>query len=144
MLNKALIIAASAHDGQKDRAGVNYMIHVLTVMQNLGSDADEELRCMALLHDVVEDTDWTIDDLRNEGFSERVLAGVKAVTKVAGQNMKEYKAGIFANKDAMLVKKADLTHNSDLSRLGGKVSDKDMVRNQKYLQFIAEIDEKMG
>lgn len=144
MLNKALIIAASAHDGQKDRAGVNYMIHVLTVMQNLGSDADEELRCMALLHDVVEDTDWTIDDLRNEGFSERVLAGVKAVTKVAGQNMKEYKAGIFANKDAMLVKKADLTHNSDLSRLGGKVSDKDMVRNQKYLQFIAEIDGKMS
>lgn len=144
MLNKALIIAASAHDGQKDRAGVNYMIHVLTVMQNLGSDADEELRCMALLHDVVEDTDWTIDELRNEGFSERVLAGVKAVTKVAGKNMKEYKAGIFANKDAMLVKKADLTHNSDLSRLGGKVTDKDMVRNQKYLQFIAEIDEKMS
>lgn len=144
MLNKALIIASGAHNGQKDRAGVNYMIHVLTVMHNLGPSADEELRCIALLHDVVEDTDWTLDDLLNLGFSERVLAGVKAVTKVSGQSLEEYKVGIFANEDAMRVKKADLMHNSDLSRLGGKVTEKDLERNKKYLQFIAEIDEKMS
>jgi len=144
MLNKALMIAAAAHEGQKDRAGKNYIIHVLTVMQNLGSDADEELRCIALLHDVVEDTDYTIEDLRNEGFSERVLAGVEAVTKIAGQSLDEYKEIIFASEDAMRVKKADLTHNSDLCRLGGKVSQKDLERNQKYLQFIAEIEERMG
>lgn len=140
MLNKAIALAASAHEGQVDRAGVNYILHVLTVMQNLGSSVDDELRCIAVLHDVVEDTDYSIEDLRNEGFSERVLAGVELVTKVSGQSLAQYKEGIFSSEDAMQVKKADLTHNSDLSRLGGNVSSNDLARNQKYLQFIAEID----
>jgi hypothetical protein len=75
-------------------------------------------------------------------MSDRVIAGVRALTKVPGETLDEYKARVFANSDAMMVKKSDLRHNSDLRRLKG-VSEKDVARTAKYMQFYAEIEAKL-
>lgn len=144
MINKALILAASAHEGQTDRAGVNYMLHVLSVMHLLDDRvADDTMRSIALLHDVVEDTEVTFEDLEKYGFNYRVVSAVRALTKIKGQSLEEYKKNVFGNRDAMYVKLADLTHNSDMSRLKGKLSLRDLDRTAKYHQFISEINERL-
>ncbi len=138
MLNSALVLAAKAHDGQFDKAGLPYVLHVLQVYRNLESD-DEELSCIAILHDVIEDTDTSFADLYMAGMSERVVEGVKLLTKMPGQTYEEYVQGVLSSRDAMLVKKADLTHNMDMKRLKG-VSAKDMERMNKYIKFYHTIE----
>jgi len=146
MLNSAILLATVAHDGQYDKAGKPYILHVMRVMQNLNS-SDEELNCIAILHDTIEDTAdhkvsakrVTYEILRQAGMSERVVAGVKLLTKVPGQTADEYLQGILSSKDACLVKKADLTDNMDLKRLKG-VSEKDMTRMNKYVLSYHEIE----
>ena len=90
MLGTMLVIATNAHAGQFDRGGAPYILHPLKVMHYLKSD-DEELMCMALGHDVIEDTAVTYQDLRDAGISERVIAGIRALTKQPGQTYDEYK-----------------------------------------------------
>jgi (p)ppGpp synthase/HD superfamily hydrolase len=141
MLDKMLVIATNAHHGQFDKGGNPYILHPLKVMHYLKSD-DEELMCMALGHDVIEDTDVTYKDLRDAGISERVIAGIKALTKQPGQTYDEYKECVFANVDAMRVKLADLRHNTDIRRLKG-VSDKDIARIAKYQKFYLEIRSRL-
>ncbi|AGR48128.1 putative metal-dependent phosphohydrolase [Sinorhizobium phage phiM12] len=141
MLNSALLVAAVAHDGQFDKAGKPYLLHVLRVFQNLESD-DEELNCIGVLHDVIEDTDTTYAQLREIGMSERVIDAVKLLTKVRGQTADEYLDGILTSVDAMLVKLADLTDNMDLRRLKG-VTDKDMKRMNKYVLMYHAIDNEL-
>ena len=141
MLAKMLVIATNAHDGQFDKGGAPYILHPLKVMHYLKSD-DEELQCMALGHDVIEDTKVTYRDLADAGISVRVMAGIKALTKQPGQTLDEYKEGVFANRDAMLVKSCDLRHNSDIRRLKG-VTDKDLARIAKYHQFYMEIQARL-
>lgn len=142
LLGKVLVLATNAHAGQFDRGGRPYILHPLKVMHYLKSD-DEELQCMALLHDVIEDTKTTWQDLRDIGCTERVLAGVKALTKMPGQSYDEYKLEVFANEDAMRVKMADLRHNTDIRRLKG-VSQKDIERLAKYNQFFLELQAKLA
>ena len=143
ILSRALLLATNAHNGQFDRAGEPYIMHVLTVMQLLDpSVVDEELRCIAVLHDTVEDTKTTFQDLRDIGMTDRVVEGVRAMTKMNGQTYEEYKEGVFANIDAMYVKMADLTHNSDIRRLKG-ISEKDIERTAKYHRFFLEIKSKL-
>ena len=137
MLDKMLHIAVNAHHGQFDKGGNPYILHPLKVMHYLKSD-DEELMCMALGHDVIEDTDVTYQDLRDAGISERVIKGLKALTKQRGQTYEEYKSGVFGNIDAMRVKMADLRHNTDIRRLKG-VTEKDIARIAKYQTFYMEI-----
>ena len=137
MLNKMLIIMINAHAGQFDRGGNPYALHPLKVMHYLKSD-DEELMCIALGHDVIEDTSVTYKDLREAGISERVIAGIKSLTKVPGQTYDEYKEGVFANEDAMRVKMADLRHNTDIRRLKG-ITEKDIARMVKYQTFYMEL-----
>lgn len=137
MLDKALHLATNAHHGQFDKGGKPYILHPLRVMSFLKTD-DEELQCMALLHDVIEDTNTTYKDLLEAGMSERVLAGVMALTKQRGFGYDDYKAQIFANKDAMQVKMADLRHNTDIRRLKG-VTEKDLARMAKYHTFYLEL-----
>ena len=84
MLDKMLNIAVNAHHGQFDKGGNPYILHPLKVMHYLKSD-DEELMCMALGHDVIEDTDVTYQDLRDAGISERVIKGLQCLTKQRGQ-----------------------------------------------------------
>jgi guanosine-3',5'-bis(diphosphate) 3'-pyrophosphohydrolase len=142
MLNKMLILMVNAHAGQFDRGGNPYALHPLKVMHYLKTD-DEELMCIALGHDVIEDTSTTYADLREAGMTERVIEGIRALTKQPGQTYDEYKAGVFTNRDAMLVKCADLRHNTDIRRLKG-VSEKDIARMAKYHQFYMEIKAKLS
>lgn len=137
MLDKMLVLCTNAHHGQFDKGGRPYILHPLRVMSYLKTD-DEELQCMALGHDVIEDTKTTYADLREAGISERVIEGIRALTKVPGETLDEYKARVFANRDAMEVKMCDLRHNSDIRRLKG-VTEKDIARIAKYHTFYLEI-----
>ena len=93
---------------------------------------------MALLHDVIEDTKVTYKDLTEAGISARVQDGVRALMKVPGETLDEYKDRVFANIDAMKVKLCDLRHNSDIRRLKG-VTEKDIARMTKYHIFYMEL-----
>ncbi len=141
LLNKMLVIATNAHAGQFDKAGNPYILHPLKVLHYLKSD-DEELNCMALGHDIIEDTSITYTDLMEAGITERIIEGIRALTKQPGQTYDEYKQSVFANKDAMLVKLCDLRHNSDIRRLKG-VTTKDVERTVKYHTFYLEIQAKL-
>lgn len=142
MLAQMLHIATTAHHGQFDRGGNPYILHPLRVMSFLKTD-DEELQCIAIGHDVIEDTNTTYKDLREAGMSERVIVGIRDLTKQPGQTYDEYKEGVFANPDAMRVKMCDLRHNTDIRRLKG-VTEKDIARMAKYHQFYMEIRAKLG
>ena len=142
MLSTAILIATNAHNGQFDKGGNPFILHVLKVMELLNS-TDEELQVIAILHDVVEDTDVTFEDLRQAGISERAIDAIRRLTKMPGQTLDEYKKGIFESQDAMKVKAADLTHNSDIRRLKG-VREKDIQRMTKYHTFYLEIQQHLG
>jgi guanosine-3',5'-bis(diphosphate) 3'-pyrophosphohydrolase len=141
MLDKAILIATNAHAGQFDKGGRPYILHPLAVMHILNSN-DEELSVAAIFHDLIEDTKTTYADLRAAGISERVICIVKALTKVPGETYDEYKSRVMENQDAMRVKLADLTHNSDIRRLKG-VTEKDIARMAKYHTFYLEITAKL-
>lgn len=141
LLGKMLVLATNAHAGQFDKGGTPYILHPLKVMHNLKTK-DEELQCIALGHDVIEDTKTTYQDLKDAGFTNRIIDGIRAMTKLPGQTHEEYKQQIFANKDAMRVKMADLQHNSDIRRLKG-VTEKDIARMAKYHMFYLEIRSQM-
>jgi (p)ppGpp synthase/HD superfamily hydrolase len=103
---------------------------------------DEELMQMAVGHDIIEDTKVTYADLREQGFTHRVIEGIRALTKLPGETYDEYKYRVFANKDAMRVKLCDLRHNTDVRRLKG-VTEKDIARMAKYHVFYMEIMAKL-
>lgn len=138
-LAKMLVYATVGHDGQFDKGGKPYILHPLKVMHYLKTD-DEELMCIALGHDLIEDAGWTAKTFLDEGFSERVVAGIVAMTKVKGESYEDYKARVKANPDAVLVKMADLRHNTDIRRLKG-VTEKDLARTKKYHEFYLELME---
>ena len=142
MLSKMLVLATNSHAGQTDKAGKPYILHCLKVMHYLRSE-DEELMCIALGHDIIEDTKVTYYELNEAGFSERVIDGIWSLTKQHGQTYDEYKEQVFANKDAMRVKMCDLRHNSDIRRLKG-ITEKDVARIAKYHQFYLEIKERLN
>ena len=142
LLGKVLVLATNAHAGQFDKGGKPYILHPLAVMSLLNSD-DEELQCMALLHDVIEDTKTTWKDLEEIGCTPRIIAAVKALTKMPGQSYDEYKEEVFTNGDAMFVKMADLRHNTDIRRLKG-VSQKDIDRLAKYNRFFLELQSRQS
>jgi len=137
LLNKMLVFATNAHANQFDKGGAPYILHPLAVMSLL-EVADEELQCIALGHDIVEDCGVTYEDLRNQGFTDRIIDGIRCMTKVPGETFEEYKAKVRSNPDAVKVKMADLRHNSDITRLKG-VSPKDMARMEKYFRFYLEL-----
>lgn len=142
MLDKMLVIATNAHHGQFDKGGRPYILHPLRVMSYLKED-DEELQCIALGHDVIEDTSVTYKDLQEAGMSDRVINGIRSLTKQPGQTYDEYKEGVFANVDAMRVKLCDLRHNTDIRRLKG-VTEKDIERLAKYNRFYLEIQARLA
>jgi GTP diphosphokinase / guanosine-3',5'-bis(diphosphate) 3'-diphosphatase len=142
MLSAAILLATNAHAGQYDKAGQPYILHALKVLHYTKSD-DEELQCIAVLHDVVEDCDVSWEDLVRAGMSDRVIRGVMALTKQRGQSYAEYKNLVFANADAMRVKLADLRHNSDIRRLKG-ISERDRARILRYHEFAFEIQQRLN
>ncbi len=137
-LSIAIKIAVEAHDGQFDKAGEPYILHPLKVMHYTKS-TDPEILALAVLHDVVEDNkNYTYNKLRDLGVSERIIAGLRLLTKVPGQTEEEYKEGVKSTRDTIIVKMADLRHNSDIRRLRG-VTEKDIARTVKYLKFYEEL-----
>jgi (p)ppGpp synthase/HD superfamily hydrolase len=137
VLATAIMIAAQKHCSQFDKGGMPYILHPLKVMHYLKTD-DLELMAIAVLHDVVEDTPTTFKYLADMGISQRVLDGVRLLTKHPGETNEEYLDGIKTSKDAMLVKLADLRHNTDIRRLKG-VTQKDAERLDKYVKMHHEI-----
>lgn len=140
-LSRMLLLATNQHGEQFDKGGNPYILHPLKVMHYLKTD-DEELMCIALGHDLIEDTFECVDDgvasLRHYDMSERVIAGILALTKINGESYDAYKERVKANADAVKVKMADLRHNSDIRRLKD-VSVKDIERIEKYNRFYLEL-----
>ena len=114
LLERAIGIAVEAHRGQTDRYRAPYILHPLRVM---GRVETEQEKLVAILHDVVEDTHWTLAELRREGFSEEVLAALDAVTKRDGEAYEDFVGRSAGNALARRVKLADLEDNMDLRRL---------------------------
>lgn len=129
---KAYEIAKRAHLGQIDKAGEDYIKHPEKVASFVNSD---EEKAVAYLHDVIEDTELTLEDLREYGFSEEVLKAVDVITKKKGQDYQTYLNSVKENKLARVVKLADLRHNSDLTRLID-ITEKDIERKEKYQKAI--------
>lgn len=136
MLEKAILIAVNAHQGQVDKAGKPYILHPLRLMF---SREDETERICAVLHDVIEDTDISIDYIRNEGFSEEILAALDALTKRSKESYDEFIGRILKNKTACHVKLADLRDNMDLSRIENP-TEKDYERLKKYRKAVDRIN----
>ena len=128
MLIKVYLIARKAHRGQKDKAGKSYIHHPIAVAKGVKG---KECKIVALLHDVVEDSDITLDVLRNIGFNERIIEAISAITKIEGEDYTSYLNRVKSNELARIVKLSDLRHNSDLSRLK-TVTQKDKERVEKY------------
>lgn len=130
MFDKALEIAIRAHRGQKDRGGYPYILHPLRIALGLKT-SDEELLSIAVLHDVVEDSEITVDDLMEAGFTNRVVTAVAVLTRPSHKPYEMYVQEIAQNKDATRVKLGDLEDNSDINRLKG-LTKKDFKRIEKY------------
>lgn len=128
-LNDAIILAAKVHDGQLDREGLPYILHALTVMMQ---QSDNDHRIAAVLHDVVEDSDLTLADLRDEGYKKRIVDMVDALSRREGEAWETYIDRVVANGDAIPIKLADLTHNTDIRRLQA-IKESDLERFQRYI-----------
>jgi (p)ppGpp synthase/HD superfamily hydrolase len=131
-LERAIAIAAMAHEGQVDKGGAPYILHPLQVMLRL---QDPEARTVAVLHDVVEDSPVSLEDLRVQGFSEGVLSALEALTKREGEDYQAFVERAGRDPLARQVKLADLAENSDLSRIPAP-SAKDLERVAKYRRAI--------
>ncbi len=131
-LESAIAIAVRAHAGQADKSGQPYILHPLRVMFRCQTD---EQRIVAVLHDVIEDTSVTADDLRSQGFSEAILAALDCVTKRDGESYEAFVERAAANPIARQVKLADLEDNMDLRRLGAAdLGQRETDRLSRYIR----------
>lgn len=135
-LERAIAIAAEAHTGQVDKAGVPYILHPIRVMLRVTS-IEEQIT--AVLHDVVEDTTITLDMLLAEGFSREVVRAVDALTKRSGETYEAFVARAAMDPIGRSVKLADLAENSDLTRIQSPTT-KDIERVEKYRRAITQIN----
>ncbi len=124
----AMKICFKAHAHQLDKSGLPYVFHPFHIAEQM---KDEDTTIVALLHDVVEDSDITLNDLKKYGFSEDVISAVAAMTHSPNIDYMDYIAQVKKNPIAAAVKLEDLKHNSDLTRLE-EVTAKDIQRNEKY------------
>ena len=129
-LDKAILIATQAHTGQKDRYGKPYILHPIRLMMKVYS---EQEKVVAILHDVVEDSDLTLEDLLREGFSAEIITAVDCITKRNNEPYMDYIERVRSNRIARKVKLADLKDNMDLRRIN-KISKNDLERLEKYHQ----------
>jgi (p)ppGpp synthase/HD superfamily hydrolase len=130
---KAMKLCFHAHKNQADKSGLPYVFHPIHLAEQM---KDENTTIVALLHDVVEDTGYTLEDLTAMGFSHCVIEAIRLMTHEAGVPYMDYVAKIKENPIAKAVKLVDLAHNSDLTRLD-TVDGKAKKRAEKYAQAIA-------
>ena len=130
-LSRAIEIALGAHKGQKDKSGVEYILHPLRVMER--GETEVEKIC-GVLHDVVEDSDWTFEALKNEGFSVEVISVLRCVTKKSeDEDYDKFIERVTQNPIAVRVKINDLLDNMDMTRFK-ELSEWDLKRLNKYLK----------
>jgi len=147
-LQEATLLAEKAHKGQTDKAGQSYFMHpqavseiVCNMIFNWYGDCESyeefflKAEIVSLLHDVIEDTSMTAEDLQNQGVPYDCIEAIKALTKIDGENYFDYLTKIKSNRLATIVKIADMTHNSDLSRLTN-ITPEDVLRREKYQNAI--------
>lgn len=127
-IEKAIALAATAHAGQLDKGGQPYILHPLRVMFRVATD---EQRMAAVLHDIVEDTSVTFEDLEAQGFPASVVEAVRALTKLPGESRLAAAERAAANPIALAVKLADNAENMDLSRIANP-TEKDFARLREY------------
>lgn len=143
LTKKAMKIAYIAHKDQVDKGGTPYIYHSIHLAEQM---TDEKAICTALLHDVVEDTDITFDQLKEYGIEDDIIEALKALTYDKSIPYMDYIRRIGLNSIATRVKKADLNHNCDLMRLD-KVDQKAMYRKKKYqmaLKILEDINKNNG
>lgn len=138
LTKKAMSLCFEAHKEQKDKSGLPYVFHPFYVAEQMET---EEETIVALLHDMVEDTDWSLEALAAEGFGEEVIRALALLTHEKNVNYKQYVRAIKQNPLAKAVKLADLRHNSDLSRLN-VVDEKARKRYEQYVEAIAILTEE--
>lgn len=135
-LERAIELATEAHRGQFDKAGNDYIEHPLRVMA-MGKTLNEKI--VGVLHDVIEDTDWTFEKLESEGFSSEIIDALRCVTKLSeDEPYDKFIARVKTNPLAVAVKLNDLSDNMDIRRLPD-ISDKDVKRLKKYLRAYKQL-----
>src|SRR5690606_16160014 len=127
-IEDTIIFATEAHRGQVDKAGVPYILHPLRMMCRQQNDTE---RIIALLHDVIEDTDYTFDDLRRMGYEEEIIEAVDCLTRRDDETYEAFIQRIKTNPLARRVKLADLQDNMDLRRIR-LLQEHDLERLQRY------------
>lgn len=125
---KALKLCFEAHKTQTDKSGLPYVFHPYHVAEQM---PDEKTTIVALLHDVMEDTSYTLQDIRDLGFDKDVLDALALLTHSKGVPYMDYVVGIKENEIARTVKLADLRHNSDMTRLD-EIDETALKRVEKY------------
>lgn len=127
-LQRAIEIAVEAHKDQVQKSGLPYVLHPLALM---GAVSAIDAKIAAVLHDVVEDTAWSLDDLRAEGFSPAILAAIDCLTHRDGEAYDDYIERVAGNELARTVKLADLKDNMNFRRIP-ELKQKDLDRLAKY------------
>ena len=140
LLKKAIALATKAHHGQFDKGGHPYIGHPLRVMNQGNSD---EEKIVGVLHDSVEDSDLTLEDLKAEGFDRPIIEAVDAITKREGESTPDYLQRVMDNPIALKVKIADMTDNMDLSRISN-ITQKDLERVTNYKKNIIKLKKKLS
>jgi (p)ppGpp synthase/HD superfamily hydrolase len=135
LLERAIAIATQAHAGQVDKAGKPYVEHPLFVMKQVNS---LEEKIVAVLHDAIEDSDLTLENLRSAGFPEGLLEAIAAITKTEGEAYEAYLERVMGNAIALRVKIADVSHNLDLGRIAHP-TEKDLQRIEKYKKVLIQL-----
>jgi len=131
-LQRAIEIAVEAHKDQKDKADMPYILHPLRLMFQMKTDNE---KIAAVLHDVVEDSNWTVVDLKKENFNNEVIEAVNLLTRDDNDSYDEFVQKAASNPISKAVKIADITDNLDLGRIS-KMTEKDIDRVKKYQRIL--------
>ncbi|MEI7024649.1 HD domain-containing protein [Paenibacillus sp. y28] len=136
-LTEAIMIAAKSHEGQLDKGGQPYILHPLRVMLQAG---DTDTRIVAVLHDVVEDSDCSLEELRQAGFHEHIIAALDCLTRRPEEAYEAFLQRIRPNKLAAAVKRLDLEDNMNLDRIPNP-TEQDYERLSKYKHAVRRLSE---
>jgi (p)ppGpp synthase/HD superfamily hydrolase len=139
MIERAIEIAVNAHKNQKDKSGTPYILHLIRVMEKGKTEIE---KICGILHDLVEDTNWTFEKIAKEGFSNEIIDVLKCVTKESeNENYNHFIKRVMKNETAISVKINDLKDNMDITRLS-KLTDRDLKRLNKYLHAYNQLIER--
>lgn len=135
---KAMEIMVRQHKNKTDKSGLPYILHPWLVAEH---QIDEVRTIVALLHDVVEDTNMTLEDIKNEGFSDEVVEAIRLLTHNPDEEYLDYINNISNNEIALDVKLEDLKHNSQITRLNN-ITDIDIERAERYKKYLEYLENK--